>query len=165
MMYRCLQRRSPVEGHLVVVPMLILKKQHILDNFSTLPKVDDLCNRHILYLYITSGECSRAKTERQLRAHFPSIYAEQGSNTLNNAIKRTVSQTIDNKLKKLSDSNEFITFSSICSQKFYLHIDISQEIQPSTSHTSTEQPTAHCCHQILCSFKTTNQEQLFGFER
>lgn len=100
MMYRCLQRRSPVEGHLVVVPMLILKKQHILDNFSTLPKVDDLCNRHILYLYITSGECSRAKTERQLRAHFPSIYAEQGSNTLNNAIKRTVSQTIDNKLKK-----------------------------------------------------------------
>ena len=102
-----------------------IAKQHLLDVFAQLPADrDSILNGHVLYPYVVECEKSRAVTERKL-----ATFIDQSSmgvlkrNNLSLHFKAEIKKLIDktlNKFKRLSSSEQFQKFDSICQGTFSL---------------------------------------------
>ena len=126
--------------------------QYLLDTFSTLPASSDMLNGHVLFLYVTSCDRSRALTKRELFARIPSTSQSEGNSAqilryLDAGVKRIVADTLD-KFHNPSDQNQFKEYESICQRKFSL---LPQDLPPtvptaSQSTSSSSEPLIDVAH-------------------
>jgi len=97
--------------------VLGIAKKYLLENFSNFPIAhENFLNGHILYIFASKRDKSRARTKRELLSLLPSD-SSISYLPINAAVQNVVERTL-NKFKKLSDQREFEIFDFICQEKF-----------------------------------------------
>ena len=92
-----------------------IARSYLIENFLFLPSAADIKIGHIVYVYVSAGNWSHAKTVRHLKKSFPG-HSVTGKQSLNADIKRLVLRTLD-KYKNVSNEKVF-KFAAICSEPF-----------------------------------------------
>ena len=120
-------------------------KQYLEKNFSSFPREhDEVRNGHLLYVYVTSGQYSRAECDRQLKtlviSNLGSQYAE-ADYCFKADIKRIVDRSLD-KYKHLQRAGEFEKFVAVCEETFNVKPVQETDVAKSSPHGQSSEVTS-----------------------